>query len=81
MLGPERRRCISAAEKLAMVAETYEPGTVVSLVARRHGIASNQLFLWRKLAGLDALSAAVSDKGVVRASEHQKQQQLDVGSG
>ncbi len=56
LLGPELRRRWSAAEKIAMVAETYEPGTTVSLVARRHGIAPNQLFLWRKLAGQGALT-------------------------
>jgi transposase len=32
-----------------MVAETQEPGMTVSLVARRHGIAPNQLFHWRRL--------------------------------
>ena len=37
--GPERRRRWAPAEKLAIVAETYEPGMSVSLVARRHGIA------------------------------------------
>ena len=43
--GPERRRRRTPAEKLAIVAETHEPGVTVSLVARRHGIAPNQLFL------------------------------------
>jgi hypothetical protein len=32
-----------------MVEETFEPGTTVSLVARRHGVAPNQLFTWRRL--------------------------------
>ena len=75
LLGPERRRRWSAAEKIAMVAETYEPGTVVSLVARRHGIAPNQLFLWRKLAGQGALTAAGAGEEVVPASEYRAQQQ------
>ena len=48
--GPEHRRRWSPVEKLALVQETYEPDMTVSLVARRHGIAPNQLFLWRKLA-------------------------------
>lgn len=47
---PERRRRWSATEKLAMVAETSEPGMSVSLVARRHGVAPSQLFAWRRLA-------------------------------
>jgi hypothetical protein len=33
--GPERRRRRTAAEKLALIAETMEPGMTVSLVARR----------------------------------------------
>ena len=36
VLGPERRRRWTAAEKVSMVRETYEPGMTVSLVARRH---------------------------------------------
>jgi transposase-like protein len=39
-----------------MVEETFEPGMTVSLVARRHGVAPNQLFTcadwWRKAAWL-----------------------------
>ena len=37
LTGPVRRRRWAASEKLAIVAETYEPGMTVSLVARRHG--------------------------------------------
>ena len=39
-----------------MVEETFEPGMTVSLVARRHGVAPNQLFTGRRLVaqgGLD----------------------------
>ena len=39
-----RRRCWSTEEKVRIVEETYLPGSSVSLVARRHGIAGNQLF-------------------------------------
>ncbi|RJS94467.1 transposase, partial [Salinisphaera sp. Q1T1-3] len=49
LLGPERRRRWSVTEKVAMVEQTYEPGMTVSLVARRNGVAANQLFRWRKL--------------------------------
>ena len=35
--GPQRRRRWTAAEKLSIVQETYEPDATVSLVARRHG--------------------------------------------
>ena len=75
VLGRERRRRWSAAEKVAMVAETYEPGATVSLVARRNGIAPNQLFYWRKLAGQGALTAAGAGEEVVPASEYRAQQQ------
>jgi transposase len=39
----QRRRRWSGSEKMRMVEETYEPGATVSLVARRHGVAPNQL--------------------------------------
>src|SRR6516165_4559578 len=45
----QRRRRWTAAEKVRMVEETFEPGMTVSLVARRHGVAPNQLFTWRGL--------------------------------
>ena len=56
--GPESRRRCAAAEKIAIVAETYEPDVTVSLVARRHGVAPNQVFSWRRLAAQGALTAA-----------------------
>ena len=68
--GPERRRRWTAAEKVAIVNETYEPGVTVSLVARRHGIAPNQLFHWRKLATQGALTAAGRGEEVVPASDY-----------
>jgi transposase len=68
--GSERRRRWTAAEKVAIVNETYEPGVTVSLVARRHGIAPNQLFHWRKLAAQGALTAAGRGEEVVPASDY-----------
>ena len=44
----QRRRRWTASEKVRMVEETLEPGMTVSLVARRHGVAPNQLFSWRR---------------------------------
>lgn len=57
--GRERCRRWASAEKLAMVSETYEPGMTVSLVARRHGVAPNQLFSWRRLASQGVIRRAV----------------------
>jgi transposase len=68
--GPERRRRRTPAEKLAIVAETHEPGVTVSLVARRHGIAPNQVFTWRRLASQGALVATGAEEAVVPASEY-----------
>src|SRR6266568_9322634 len=45
-------------------------GASVSLVARRHGVAPNQLFTWRRLVAQGALTAAGSGEEVVPASDH-----------
>jgi transposase-like protein len=47
----QRRRRWTAPEKVRMVEETFEPGMTVSLVARRHGVAPNQLFTWLSAGG------------------------------
>lgn len=56
----ERRRRWSREEKLRIVAESAQPGRTASQVARDHGIAPGQLFLWRRqlLAEAVANSAA-----------------------
>ena len=46
------------------------PGNSVSLVARRHGIAGNQLFTWRRLMAQGALTAATAGEEVVPASDY-----------
>src|SRR5215212_453090 len=66
----QRRRRWGAAEKVWIVEETYEPGSTVSLVARRHGIAPNQVFTWRRLVAQGALTAAGAEEEVVPASEY-----------
>ena len=62
----QRRRRWTAAEKVRIVEETFEPGMTVSLVARRHGVAPNQLFTWVE----GALTAAGSGEQVVPASDY-----------
>jgi transposase len=42
------RRIWSEALKRQIVAETLEPGSSVSIVARRHDVNANQLFKWRR---------------------------------
>lgn len=47
-MGKRRaRRQFSADFKRRVVAESYAPGTSVSVVARRHDINANLLFRWR----------------------------------
>jgi len=70
-----RRRRWSAEGKAAIVQETYAPGMSVSLVARRYGIAPNQLFTWRRLYASGGLSAVGAEESVAvseyRALLHQ----------
>src|SRR5213082_2445819 len=66
----QRRRRWSAEEKARIVQETYAPGMSVSLVARQHGIAPNQVFTWRRLYAEGALSAIGAGEEVVAASEY-----------
>ena len=66
----QRRRRWTASEKDRIVEETFEPGMTVSLVARRHGVAPNQLFTWRRLVVEGALTAAGSGEQVVPASDY-----------
>jgi transposase len=48
--GAGRRRTWSAAEKAAIVSESYGAAETVCAVARRHGLTPQQLFTWRRLA-------------------------------
>lgn len=54
------RRAWSAEAKARLVEETLQPGANVSAIARRAGVASSQLFGWRRKA---------IRSGVVRARE------------
>lgn len=48
--GRRRRRLWSMEDKRRIVAETFEPGASVSMVARRHDLNANMLFTWRREA-------------------------------
>jgi transposase len=47
--GTGRRRRFSESEKARIVAETRQPGVVVSEIARRHGLTPQRLFSWRRV--------------------------------
>jgi hypothetical protein len=49
-LGRRKQHRRTAAERAAIVAESYEPGATVAMVAQRHGIVASQLSTWRTAA-------------------------------
>jgi transposase len=65
----QRRRRWSAAEKVRLVEEAMQPGSSVSAVARRHGIAPSQLFGWKRRMLEGGLQAVAADEDVVGASQ------------
>lgn len=68
VLGPERRRRRTRRKKWLSFSRA-EPGMTVSMVARQHGVAASQLFLWRKQYQDGSLTAVTSGEQVVPASE------------
>jgi transposase len=61
----ERRRRWSRDEKLRIVAESARPGCTASQVAREHGIAPGQLFIWRRQFLSEAIASSVEGDGFV----------------
>jgi transposase-like protein len=47
--GVARRRRFPTEQKVAVVAETMQPGMSISYVARRHGLSPSLVFRWRRL--------------------------------
>jgi transposase len=45
---PAKRRFRSKQER-RQIAESLQPGASVAVVARKHGVNANQVFLWRRL--------------------------------
>src|SRR6516164_6271275 len=66
---PGKRRRYTAEEKRRLVAEAAEPGSSVSLVARRNCLSSSLLFRWRRLMEQGELGSLGADEEVVAASE------------
>jgi transposase len=71
----------SKQERRQIVEETLKPGASVALVARTHGVNSNQLFAWRRIyrdgqleggASASFLAVQVSDAIPVESQEKSK---------
>src|SRR3982751_5424943 len=56
--GVGRRRRWSLEDKARIVAESLDPATTTSAVARRYGLHASQLFVWRQQLQRRASSAA-----------------------
>jgi transposase-like protein len=67
--GTARRRYWSTEQKLRIIEQSFEPGETVSSVARRHGVAANLLYRWRRLMSEGGATAVGSDEPVVGSSE------------
>jgi len=61
MVGPTGRRTWPDEVKARIVLESFEPGARVVDVARRHGIAPQQLTAWRRLARQGKLALPVDE--------------------
>ena len=67
--GVARRRRFSTEQKLAVVAETMQPGMSISYVARRHGLSPSLVFRWRRLMTDGGREAVRADDDVVSAND------------
>jgi len=67
-----RRRRYSAEEKLRLLTEAEAPGSSVSLVARKYGLASSLLFRWRQHRDAGSLTGLKAGEPVVAQSEVQQ---------
>jgi transposase len=65
--GGDGRRRWTMDEKARIVAETLDPGAVVSVIARRYGLTPQQLFAWRREARKRTVPAADLLPGFVPA--------------
>jgi transposase len=69
IIGVARRRRFSTDLKLAVVAETMQPGMSISYVARRHGLSPSLVFRWRRLMSEGGREAVRADDEVVPVTE------------
>jgi len=70
--GEARRRHWTTEQKLRIIEESFQAGETVSSTARRHGVAPNLLYRWRRLLSEGGAAAVESDEPVVGTSEVKK---------
>lgn len=63
--GRERRRRWSLRDKVRIVAESNEPGSMIRAVAARHGVCESLLFTWRRQAREGLLVPALESPAFV----------------
>jgi transposase len=63
--GVGRRRRWSDEDKARIVAESLDPATTASAVARRYGLHASQLFTWRQQLQRSAATAALGEQAFV----------------
>jgi transposase len=61
--SPVKRRYRTREEKRRIVEETLSSEASVSMMARRHGVNTNQLFHWRKLYEAGLLGTSTDRNG------------------
>ncbi len=69
LTGVGRRRRWTDEEKAWIVAESLDPATTVSAVARRYGLHASQLFAWRQQLAAPAVREAPAFVPVVVAED------------
>ena len=65
----QRRRRFTPDQKKAIIEEAEQPGSSISIVARKYGVNPSQVFKWRRLMQEGALVAAAAEDQVVPLSE------------
>ena len=63
--GVGRRRRWSDEDKARIVAESLDPATTTSAVARRYGLHASQLFAWRQQLQRSAATAVLGEQAFV----------------
>ncbi len=71
------RRSWTLADKLRLVAETYEPGASIGHVAHRNGVDHKLLRRWRRLVNRGALDEGATERRCIVCDEPLEAARLD----